>query len=77
MAKLVHTVKDVEHERWRDKKASNTLIQQTECKAASSIKDAYDMMQKAIAYAKKSRFNYTSAAAQVQTGVIRYRFVAQ
>mgnify|MGYP006077582021 FL=1 len=35
------------------------------------------MIKKAIAYAKMSRFNYTAAASQIQTGVIRYRFVAQ
>jgi len=35
------------------------------------------MLNKAVEYAKKSRFNYSSASSQTQSGVIKYRFVAQ
>ena len=35
------------------------------------------MLNKAVEYAEKSRFNYSSASAQTQTGLIKYRFVAQ
>ena len=35
------------------------------------------MLNKAVEYAKKSRFNYSSASAQTQSGLIKYRFVAQ
>ena len=55
----------------------NGNVVSAQINSASSNGLSECMMQKAIAYAKKSRFNYTSAAAQVQTGVIRYRFAAQ
>lgn len=35
------------------------------------------MLEKAVLYAKKSRFNYVSAASQAQLGIIKYRFVSQ
>ena len=35
------------------------------------------MLKKAVEYAKKSRFNYSSVATHTQSGVIKYRFVAQ
>lgn len=45
---------------------------------ASTSKGLSDcMIDKAIAYAKKSRFNYASASAQTQTGTIKYQFIAQ
>ena len=35
------------------------------------------MLAKAVEYARKSRFNYSSASAQTQSGIIKYIFVAQ
>ncbi|MDB4606255.1 hypothetical protein OAH04_00495 [Crocinitomicaceae bacterium] len=35
------------------------------------------MFEKAMLYAKKSRFNYSSASSQSQLGIIKYRFVSQ
>lgn len=35
------------------------------------------MLEKAVLYAKKSRFNYVSAASQSQSGIIKYRFISQ
>ena len=43
--------------------------------SSSRISDC--MQRKAIAYAKKSRFNHSSQSSGVQTGTIRYTFVAQ
>tara|TARA_B100001287_G_scaffold262745_1_gene252966 strand:+ start:5916 stop:6671 length:756 start_codon:yes stop_codon:yes gene_type:complete len=43
---------------------------------SSLSKGASDcMLHKAIEYAKKSRFNYSSSSAKVQSGLIKYRFV--
>lgn len=53
----------------------NVVFAQVNSSLSNGASDC--MLKKAIEYAKKSRFNYSSASAQTQSGLIKYRFVAQ
>ena len=53
----------------------NVVFAQVNSSLSNEASDC--MLKKAVEYAKKSRFNYSSASAQTQSGLIKYRFVAQ
>ena len=53
----------------------NVVFAQVNSSLSNGASDC--MLKKAVEYAKKSRFNYSSASAQTQSGLIKYRFVAQ
>ena len=61
--------------RIRVNRNGTVLDTQVQGLSSSSISDC--MQRKAIAYAKKSRFNYDAQGDAVQIGLIRYTFVAQ